>query len=130
MSKDQDAVRHIDDPLYQALHSEDVEAFNSAREGRDELPSLAHGDFRGLDLRGMNASGLDLRHAYFRGADLRGVDFSKARLEGASIAGAKISGCYFPSQLDPDEIIMSLNHGTRMRYRPVLVVQPRKTGKC
>ena len=48
---------------------------------------------------------------------------------GSSIAGAKISGCYFPSQLDPDEIIMSLNHGTRMRYRPVLVVQPRKTGK-
>lgn len=129
MSKDQEAVRHIDDPLYKTLHSEDVEGFNQARAGREDLPSLAHGDFRGLDLRGMDASGLDLRHAYFRGADIRGIDFSSARMEGASIAGAKISGCYFPAQLDPDEIIMSLNHGTRMRYRPPITVHAKKTDK-
>lgn len=113
---DTDAVRHIDHPLYEKLRSEDMEAFNTAKNRLEEFPSLAHGDFRGLDLRGMDAKGLDLSHAYFRGADIRGIDFSQTNLEGASIAGAKISGCYFPSRLHSDEIILSLNHGTRMRY--------------
>ncbi|MFN2360012.1 MAG: pentapeptide repeat-containing protein [Marinobacter sp.] len=113
---DTDAVRHIEHPLYEKIRNEDIDAFNGARKDLSELPSLAHGDFRGLDLRGMDAKGLDLSHAYFRGADLRGIDFSQTNLEGASIAGAKISGCYFPPQLHSDEIILSLNHGTRMRY--------------
>lgn len=111
-----DNVRHIDDPLYNTLRSEDIKAFNKAKAALDSLPSFAHGDFRGLDLRGMDANDLDMKHAYFRGADLRGIDFSQTSLEGASIAGAKISGCYFPRELHSDEIILSLNHGTRMRY--------------
>lgn len=111
-------VRAIDHPLYLALKNENVEAFNQAKAKQSALPSFDHCDFRGLDLRGMNADGLNLNSAYFRGADLRGVDFRKATLEGASIAGAKISGCYFPVELTADEIIMSLNHGTRMRYQP------------
>ncbi len=109
-------VRQISHPLYKILRSEDMPAFNIEKAKLTELPSFAHGDFRGLDLRGMDAKGLDFRHAYFRGADLRGVDFSKSRMEGASIASAKISGCYFPHRLQADEIVMSLNHGTRMRY--------------
>lgn len=109
-------IRVIDDPLYQTLRNENIEAFNTAKARMTEYPSFSHGDFRGLDLRSMNADGLDLRHAYFRGADIRGIDFSKANMEGASIAGAKISGCYFPRELHADEIVMSLNHGTRMRY--------------
>lgn len=109
-------IRILDDPLYKTLRNENVEAFNSAKARIGELPSFTHGDFRGLDLRGMDADGLDLSHAYFRGADLRGIDFSQTRLEGSSIAGAKISGCLFPVQLHADEIVMSLNHGTRMRY--------------
>jgi len=113
---DTDTVRHIDDPLYEKLRSENMAAFNAAKAKQSQLPSFAHGDFRGLDLRGMDAQGLDLSHAYFRGADLRGIDFSDTRMEGASIAGAKISGCFFPHHLHADEIVMSLNHGTRMRY--------------
>lgn len=109
-------VHTINDPLYQALKNENVEAFNKARATRNPLPSFKLCDFRGLDLRGLNAEGLDFSDAYFRGADLRGVDFRYATLEGASIAGAKISGCYFPAALSADEIVMSLNHGTRMRY--------------
>lgn len=109
-------LHHIDHPLYEILRSEDVKAFNAEKAKLSELPSFAHGDFRGLDLRGMDAKGLDFRHAYFRGSDLRGIDFSKSRVEGASIASAKISGCYFPHRLEADEIVMSLNHGTRMRY--------------
>ena len=109
-------IRIIDDPLYETLRNENVEAFNAAKARMEQYPSFSHGDFRGLDLRSMNADGLDLSHAYFRGADIRGVDFSNTNLEGASIAGAKISGCFFPRALHADEIVMSLNHGTRMRY--------------
>ncbi|MDO6444093.1 MULTISPECIES: pentapeptide repeat-containing protein [unclassified Marinobacter] len=109
-------LRHINDPLYDLLRKEDVTAFNAEKSARGELPSFAHGDFRGLELRGLDAGGLDLRHAYFRGADLRGIDFSQANMEGASLAGAKISGCFFPQRLRAEEILMSLNHGTRMRY--------------
>ena len=103
--KSEHEVHQISHPLYDILRSEDMQAFNAEKAKLAELPSFAHGDFRGLDLRGMDAKGLDFRHAYFRGADLRGV-----------IASAKISGCYFPHRLDADEIVMSLNHGTRMRY--------------
>lgn len=113
---DNDAVRTINHPLYELIRSEDMKAFNAAKATTNELPSFSHGDFRGLDLRGMDARGLDLRHAYFRGADIRGIDFSQSLMEGASIAGAKISGCFFPKELHADEIVMSLNHGTRMRY--------------
>ncbi len=101
---DADLIRQLDDPLYQILRNENVEAFNRARTEAGELPSFARCDFRGLDLRGLAATGLDFRDAYFRGADLRGIDFSGSRLDGASIAGAKISGCYFPRELQADEI--------------------------
>ena len=110
------SLRTIDDPLYEDLRDEDIEAFNEAKARTSPLPSFAYCDFRGLDLRGMDADGLDFRHAYFRGADLRGIDFSNAQLEGASIALTKISGCYFPSALRADEITMSHQFGARMRY--------------
>lgn len=44
------------------------------------------------------------------------MDLSSAKLAGASIHGAKISGVYFPVDLSADEILMSLEHGTRLRY--------------
>lgn len=113
----EDEARKIDDPLYQALRDENIKAFNEAREKLEKLPSFAYGDFRGLDLRGLNARNLDLSNAYFRGADLRGIDFRETEMEGASIANTKISGCFFPHPIAADEIVMSLNHGTRMRYR-------------
>ena len=59
----------------------------------------------------------NFQDAYFRGADIRGVDFRGANLEGASIADAKISGVFFPPELSVEEILLSLEHGTRMRYR-------------
>ena len=60
---------------------------------------------------------MDFSDAYFRSADLRGIDFRKANLEGASLAHAQISGTYFPVELSADEILMSMNFGTRLRYR-------------
>lgn len=105
------------DPLYQMLYNEDVAGFNAARAQGHEA-KLTGCVFRGLDLRGLNADGLDFTNAYFKGADLRGIDFTKAKLEGASFGDAQIKGCYFPVEMEAYEIVMSVVHGTRVRYRP------------
>lgn len=105
----------LDSPLYRLLHNDDVSAFNQQRPQGVAI-DLSGGDFRGLDLRTLDAEGIDFSNAYFRGADLRGVDLRSAQLEGASIAHAQISGAYFPSALSADEILMSMNFGTRLRY--------------
>lgn len=105
----------LDNTLYRLLRDEDIDGFNRSR-ASGESSDLRSGDFRGLDLRTMDAHGLDMSDAYFRGADLRGIDFSHTRLEGASIAQANISGCLFPKEISADELVMSLNHGTRIRY--------------
>ncbi len=107
----------IDHPLYRMLQDEDIAAFNAARK-RGETCDLSHALLRGLDLRNMDASGLNMSGAYLRQADLRGIDFRETNLEGASICEAKISGVYFPKELHPHEIFMSVERGTRMRYRP------------
>ena len=104
------------DPLYLLLREGNIQEFN-ARTARGEKTDLSGADFHRVDLRGMDADGLDLSNCYFRSCDLRGLNLSKAKLEGASIHVAQISGVYFPAQLDPEEITLSLLHGTRMRYK-------------
>ena len=106
----------LDTPLYALLHKDDVKGFNNERPKVGSI-DMVGGDFRGLDLRELNAEGVDFRDAYFRSADLRGIDFRQALLEGASLAHAQISGAYFPPELSADEILMSMNFGTRLRYR-------------
>ncbi|TCO71880.1 pentapeptide repeat-containing protein [Chromatocurvus halotolerans] len=104
------------DPLYQLLRQEDIKSFNEQRDSLD-TSELRSGDYRGRDLRNMNASGLDFSNAYFRNADLSGIDFRTTNLEGASLLDAKLSGTYFPAELTAEEIRLSLDTGTRMRYR-------------
>lgn len=104
--------RQLDNPLYRLLHDEKVNDFNRQK------PKDGVVDLRGLDLRQLDATRIDFADAYFRGADLRGIDLREANLEGASIAHAQISGAYFPTQLCADEILLSMQFGTRMRYRP------------
>lgn len=108
--------QQLDNPLYRLLHNEKVRDFNTQKP-KDGPIDLRSGDFRGLDLRQLDAEGVDFTDAYFRGADLRGLDLRHASLEGASIAHAQISGAYFPVELSADEILMSVNFGTRLRYR-------------
>lgn len=108
--------RQLDSPLYRLLHDEDIAGFNAGKP-REGAVDLSGGDFRGLDLRALDAHGIDFSDAYFRGADLRGLDLRQTRLEGASLAHAQISGTYFPTQLSADELLMSVNFGTRLRYR-------------
>jgi len=104
------------DELYRLLREGKIKEFNSRRESGEDC-DLKAADFRNVDLKGLNADGLDLSDCYFRMCNLRGIDFSNTRLEGASIHGAQISGVYFPAELSADEILLSLEHGTRMRYK-------------
>jgi uncharacterized protein YjbI with pentapeptide repeats len=105
-----------DDPLYQLLRSEDIKGFNEQRDKLD-ASRLKSGDYRGRDLRNMNAAELDFSDSYFRNTDLRGIDFRQTNLEGASLIDAKVSGTYFPEALSAEEIRLSLDTGTRLRYR-------------
>lgn len=105
-----------DDELYRLLREGKMDEFNSRRTN-GENSDLTYADFRSVDLTGINADGLDLSHCYFRMSNLRGIDFSNTRLEGASIHGAQISGAFFPVALNANEILLSLEHGTRMRYK-------------
>ena len=103
------------DPAYQLLRAQRINDFNTQKAQLD-LSKLRGSDFRGLDLRNWDVDGLDLTDAYFRLTDLRGIDFRNANLQGASLAEARISGCYFPAALSSDEIRLSLQFGTRLRY--------------
>ena len=107
----------LDKPLYTLLHNEDIQGFNAQKAQGGDI-DLTDGDFRGLDLRLLDADGINFTNGYFRGADLRGLDLRNTRMEGASIAHAQISGAYFPVELSADEVLLSLQFGTRMRYRP------------
>lgn len=102
-------------PLYQLLRDGNIKEFNQ-RKAAGDTSDLTHCDLRSLDLRGIDADGLDFSHCYFRMANLRGIDLSQAKLEGASLNEAKISGTYFSASLAPEEIALSVQYGTRMRY--------------
>ncbi len=104
-----------DDPLYQLLMDEKIDEFNAAR-AAGKTVDLNGALLRGIDLRKLNADGLDLSNAYLRYADLRGVDLRNTKLEGASLCEAKISGAYFPKELKPEEIRLSVDRGIRLRY--------------
>ncbi len=115
--------------MYQLLREERVEEFNDLLEQGHEA-DLTNCDLRGLDLRGLNADGLDMSGCYFRQANLRGIDFSFTRLDGASINAAKVSGVLFPDDLAAEEILLSITHGTRMRYQKSIIVRQKSKPKA
>ncbi|MGB1541287.1 MAG: pentapeptide repeat-containing protein [Cycloclasticus sp.] len=106
--------------MYGFLQEDKIGEFNSARE-EGEAVDLTNAKFRAFDLKGANLNGLDLSGAYFKNADLRGVDLSDCSLEGCSFFNAKISGVYFPTDISPEEITLSLVHGTRIRISRYLI---------
>jgi len=108
--------RQLDSALYALVHDEQIAHFNREKP-KDSAIDVRGGDFRGLDLRELDTAGIDFTDAYFRAADLRGLDLRHNGLEGASLSHAQISGTYFPCELSADEILMSVNFGTRLRYR-------------
>jgi uncharacterized protein YjbI with pentapeptide repeats len=97
------------------IREENWDEFNSQAKGTP--PQLANADLRMADLRRASLTRADLHGAYMRNADLRGLDLSEADLHGASLHEARISGVFFPANLAPEEIRLSVLLGTRMRTR-------------
>lgn len=98
------------------LQEERFEQFNALVDAAHGEVDLTNAHLRAYDLRKCHLAKANLRGAYMRASDLRGVDLSHAQLEGASIKEAKVSGVAFPRNLPPAEIMMSLQHGTRIRH--------------
>lgn len=110
----QPIVKH--DKLNALLRDEKIDEVNQLLK-RGVKGDFSGTDFRALHLQGLIVDGLDFSNSYFRLADLRGIDFRACNLEGASLHSAQITGCYFPKELSADEIRMSVECGTRMRYK-------------
>lgn len=91
-----------------------VEDYNAER-AKGFMPDFENMNLRGLDLKNANLNGVSLKGSIIGYSDLRGLDLRACDMEGASIKMAKISGVYFPENLAPDEILMSIQHGTRLR---------------
>jgi uncharacterized protein YjbI with pentapeptide repeats len=111
----QNAPRIPQDPLYLLLREGNILEFNR-RKALGETCDMTHCDFRSLDLVGIDAHGLDWSNSYFKQTDLRGVDLRTTRLEGASFNKALIAGTFFPTEIAPEEIYLSVSLGTRLRY--------------
>ncbi len=107
----------IPERMYQLIRQGKTDEFNRLRETEKESPDFSGLDFRAIDLRGFDVENIDFSNCYFRQSDLRGLNMKTCIMEGASIHGAHISGTYFPRELSSSEIRLSLQYGTRMRYR-------------
>ncbi len=105
--------RLSDEEMYQLLRDGKIDEFNAQKAEGKEC-DLRGVNLRGLDLRGMDVEGIDFSNCYFRGTDLRGLNMGTCRMEGSSIRNAKVSGTLFPKEFGPEEIKLSLDHGTRM----------------
>ena len=103
--------------MVELIDENNVDAFNKMVED-NKAPDLRDKNLSGLDLSKANLKGLDLSGSYFRNTNLKGLDLTGCNLQGASIHNARISGVLFPEDLSPDEIIMSVTYGTRMRVFP------------
>ena len=104
----------LDHPAYRALRVDDLDAYHMAVINHTSV-DFTGADLRGIDLRKADLSKLILRDAYFRDGDLRGCDLRHLDLEGASFHNTKVAGAYFPSNVSPAELQMSIEYGTRIR---------------
>ena len=104
-------------PKMTELLEEYIDEFNKMVD-KNEPPDLRNKNLSSLDLRKAKLKGLDLSGCYFRNANLKGLDLTGCNLHGASLHNATISGVLFPENLPVEEILMSVNYGTRMRAFP------------
>lgn len=105
-----------DQRALELLQEERFLEFNNYVESRGGEVDLSGAHLRAYDLRKCNLKKANLQNAYMRSSDIRSVDLSEARLDGASLKEAKVSGTLFPRNLRAEEIMMSLEHGTRLRH--------------
>ncbi|MFN8614598.1 MAG: pentapeptide repeat-containing protein [Vampirovibrionales bacterium] len=97
------------------LQDEKYEDFNRYVDRQGGVVDLTGAHLRSYDLRKCHLKQANLTGAYMRAADLRALDLSEATLDMASFKDAKISGALFPRNISAWELMLSLEHGTRVR---------------
>jgi uncharacterized protein YjbI with pentapeptide repeats len=102
------------DPAFKLLRVGEIDDFHKDIEGRTPV-DFSGTDLRGADFRKVDLDKIILRDAYLRDSDFRGCDLRHMDLEGTSLQGARISGAYFPENIPPSELRMSIEYGTRIR---------------
>ncbi len=107
--------RMSQEEMYRLIRTGDADDFNRRRAAGESV-DLSGVDLRNLDLREFDLTGVDLSNCYLRQADLRGQNLTTCRLDGASIHSARISGTYFPNCIPAEELRLSRECGTRIRY--------------
>jgi len=112
----EEAANPLQKKICKLLQDDRVEEVNAILADMDNF-SLADANLRSTNLRSLHVDGIDFSNAYFRSANLKGLDLRTCSLEGASLHGAQIAGTYFPDLLSPEEILLSVKSGTRLRYR-------------
>ena len=108
-------IRHI--PKVEMLFEENIPKFNQLVD-QGKAPDLRNCNISNLDLRQAKLTGLDLSGCYLRACNLRGIDFTGCNLHGTSMQGAMISGALFPEDVPIQEILASVQFGTRIRVSP------------
>lgn len=103
--------------FHELLRDGKIDEFNREVSKLEDRVDLENCNLRGLDLRNANLKRANLKDSYLKMADLRGVDLSEAILQGASLNKARISGVYFPKEISAEEILLSVEHGTRIRIK-------------
>ena len=106
---------------FHRLHNHEIDQFHQQIEGKKEV-DFSDCSLRGVDFRRVDMQRIVIRGSYLRGADLRGVDLRTHDLEGCSFHDAMISGSYLPPNVEPDEVMMSVKYGTRIRTTGALEV--------
>ena len=113
---EENANNSIKNKICRMLQDDRVEEVNAILADTDNI-SMADANLRSANLQGLHVEKMDFSNAYLRSANLKGLDLRSCSLEGASMHGAQIAGTYFPNDLSPEEILLSVTNGTRLRHR-------------
>jgi hypothetical protein len=97
--------------------------------------SFANYEIGAVDLAGVNLRGGNFQYALFKGTNLEGADLKGANLAGANLRQANLRYAVLyrcnlykvalPLEILPEEISLSVNEGTRIRYNKSLDYQKR-----
>ena len=112
------SLRNLDgDPIYEALFQGDYRKYNQLMESHEGPIDLSFTNLSNVSLMRIHSiSRVILTGARLKMSDLRGLDLSEHNLEGVSIQKCQISGTYFPPDISAQEILLSLETGTRLRH--------------
>ncbi len=103
--------------FHEYLRDGEKKKFNDEVAKLEKPVDLENCNLQGVDLREVDLKSANLKHSYLKSADLRGTDLSNAKLAGASFHKSRIGGVLFPKNIDPNEIRLSVEYGTRLREK-------------